>query len=539
MHTLQRFKNIYLKFLTHEVITYVFLNLAGLNFSLVNAFPGILITQLQKGHHRIHKPDDSESSNIASLGVLTACVAAFVGGFINDQLGRKCALTLSYILSLTGWIMYYVSSSLTEIYIARIISGCTVGFSASLYQHVAEISQPSNRGVMLVGSSAVASFGYILVFSLSTVNYRHLCIMYGVYCVTACILHRLFVLESPTWYVQKNRLVEARRVLEKLTGGNEKLAEEQLNDMMSLRGKKPPPDYCCNGKPSAAKRNTENNNNKIGDRELNNNDVVIEKERNVVMAVKMSDHDEMDDNNNNNNGCCWLICEQLKLWKLKRVYKPFLILWFYMLFLPLNGVQFIISYPISFYQLFGTAALRPEFAAVVFSLATFVANLLNPLIIHKFRRRIIAIYSTVFMLLTVTSLTVWQYYLSPEINDSGGDIINDHQQLKTLTSWVTLILVSVYVITASCGNTYMPWTMTSEILSQNTRAYQIALLSIWSYLLSFVTTKIFFLVLNSCSLPYMLLFFAVDCLLCGIYIYLFLPETYNKSLVQIEREFDD
>ncbi|XP_033314124.1 facilitated trehalose transporter Tret1-like isoform X2 [Bombus bifarius] len=125
----------------------------------------------------------SSVSTLVAVVAVGHMLAPPINIFIVDKFGRKNTLLFSALPLLVSWSLITIATSIWELYVARFLAGITLGlFICVAPIYIGEISSPDTRGA---GGS------------LTTIIYN---------------------IESPYFFVMRNRIDEAEEVLEKLRG---------------------------------------------------------------------------------------------------------------------------------------------------------------------------------------------------------------------------------------------------------------------------------------------------------------------------------
>lgn len=170
---------------------------------------------------------EDQISWITSLLALGAIVGAVPAGKIADRIGRKWAILLTAVPFATCWFTLLATGNIVSIYVARFIGGIGAGAACVLVPvYAGEIAQASIRGAL--GAFFPLLFSSGIVFSYVAGAYCS----YVVFNIACCAILVPFVLsvpfmpESPMWLVQKDRKVQAAKVLTILRGSHYDIAGE-------------------------------------------------------------------------------------------------------------------------------------------------------------------------------------------------------------------------------------------------------------------------------------------------------------------------
>lgn len=149
-----------------------------------------------------------------SLIGATAITTCF--GTISDMIGRRPMLILSSMFYfLSGLIMLW-SPNVYVLLLARLLDGFSVGLAVTLVPlYISETAPSEIRGMLNTlpqfAGTAGMFLAYCMIFGMS--------LMLGLLSVPSLVYFALMVLylpESPLWLVSKAKMLEAKRVLQKL-----------------------------------------------------------------------------------------------------------------------------------------------------------------------------------------------------------------------------------------------------------------------------------------------------------------------------------
>ncbi|XP_028411873.1 solute carrier family 2, facilitated glucose transporter member 8-like [Dendronephthya gigantea] len=198
------------------------------------------------------------------------------------------------------------------------------------------------------------------------------------------------------------------------------------------------------------------------------------------------------------------------------IYRPFIISIMLMVFQQFSGINAVIMYAS---QMLRDAGLSDAIVAeIAIGVVQFVGTGIACLIIDKLGRRVLLIFPTILMCVSMAVLGAADYY--------------DH-----FPKSVTLIALCCFITGFSFGFGPIPWLIMSEIFPTNVRGIASGIATQVNWLGVFIVTK-FYVNMKHSMHPYgMYWFFAAVCLVSVIYVFIFLPETKGKTLEEVQRLF--
>jgi len=116
-------------------------------------------------------------------------------------------------------------------------------------------------------------------------------------------------------------------------------------------------------------------------------------------------------------------------------------------------------------------------------------------------------------------------------------LIGTFVYMKTIDKWILLGFVLLNLAFNSCGLLFMPTTMIGEILPSNIRCVVGAYIFAINNIVRLLAINYFHSVFTAVDIHGLFWIFGVCSLLCSLFLYLMLPETKGRSLVQIEEYF--
>ncbi|KAF7809549.1 monosaccharide-sensing protein 3 [Senna tora] len=173
---------------------------------------------------------------IVSMTFLAGTFMTTFAGTASDLVGRRSMLVLSSIMFLLSGVVAFSAPNVYVVVVSRALSGVGIALAVTLTPlYISEISPPDIRGQLNTVTQFSCSFGmflaYSLVFLLSLMASPSWRLMLGLISFPSLVyfaLAMLFLPESPRWLVTKGRLLEAKKVLQRIRGTHDVSGELAL-----------------------------------------------------------------------------------------------------------------------------------------------------------------------------------------------------------------------------------------------------------------------------------------------------------------------
>ncbi|XP_069693193.1 facilitated trehalose transporter Tret1-like isoform X2 [Periplaneta americana] len=180
--------------------------------------PAIPLLQRDDSPFRI---TDDEASWVGSLLPLGAVFGGPPFGMLVNRFGRKPTLLALALPMMVGWVLILVTHSVTYLYVARFLCGlCLGGISFSVHIYVAEISEPSVRGLLCSIAQVTCNLGILCSYAVgASGSYLAL----NITCLAIPVIFLLMFVwmpESPHYLISQNDVEGARKSLQWLRGKN-------------------------------------------------------------------------------------------------------------------------------------------------------------------------------------------------------------------------------------------------------------------------------------------------------------------------------
>ncbi|XP_009763350.1 monosaccharide-sensing protein 2-like [Nicotiana sylvestris] len=173
---------------------------------------------------------------IVSMSLIGAVLITTCSGAIADWLGRRPLLITSSVLYFISGLVMLWSPNVYVLLLARLLDGFGVGLAVTLVPiYISETAPPEIRGLLNTLPQFTGCLGmffsYCMVFGMSLKSSPTWRLMLGVLSIPSVlyfVLTIFYLPESPRWLVSKGRMLDAKRVLQRLRGREDVSGEMAL-----------------------------------------------------------------------------------------------------------------------------------------------------------------------------------------------------------------------------------------------------------------------------------------------------------------------
>ncbi|KAJ6365609.1 hypothetical protein OIU76_030399 [Salix suchowensis] len=173
---------------------------------------------------------------IVAMSLVGATLITTCSGPVSDLLGRRPLLIISSLLYFVSGLVMLWSPNVYVLLLARLLDGFGIGLAVTLIPvYISETAPPEIRGLLNTLPQFTGSVGmflsYCMVFGMSLMEAPSWRLMLGVLFIPSIIYFLLtvfFLPESPRWLVSKGRMLEAKKVLQRLRGREDVAGELAL-----------------------------------------------------------------------------------------------------------------------------------------------------------------------------------------------------------------------------------------------------------------------------------------------------------------------
>lgn len=166
---------------------------------------------------------------VVAMSIIGATVIIAFSSKLSEWLGRRGVLTLGSSLFIVSGFLTLWSPNIYLLLIGRILAGFAVGLITTYAPvYISEMAPPEIRGLLSTMPQFMYStglfLGYCLVFGMTLIKspmWRPMLGFTSGPSIIYCAMTIFYLPESPRWLVSKGRMLEARRVLERLRGSKD------------------------------------------------------------------------------------------------------------------------------------------------------------------------------------------------------------------------------------------------------------------------------------------------------------------------------
>ncbi|KAI5646621.1 sugar transporter domain-containing protein [Phthorimaea operculella] len=197
-------------------------------------YPSSLMPALKAADCEI-KTDLATASWISSSIGTAGIPGFFLSSYLMDRFGRRLAQILVIIPGIVGWLCIYFAINTTALLIGRILCGITAGASVGLGAvAIGEYTSPAHRGMFLNLKTAVVCLGGMFVHIFSHYCHWRTIALLSITPYAIGLFIAFTWPESPAWLAYNGEFEKSEKSFYWLRGRNEQ-SEKELNDLIRVQ----------------------------------------------------------------------------------------------------------------------------------------------------------------------------------------------------------------------------------------------------------------------------------------------------------------
>lgn len=227
--------------------------------------------------------------------------------------------------------------------------------------------------------------------------------------------------------------------------------------------------------------------------------------------------------------------DKMKLFAKRTFLYPYALVSFVFFLGHFSGMQTLQTYAV---QIFATlrAPIDKYYATIFLGVAELAGCVFCVTLIHFTGKRWLNFFSLVTC--GVCFLVTATYaYLIGATELATNQIAQTTDGDRSGYNWIPLTFLIAYAFLAHVGIRILPWILTGEVYTSETRAAASGLSSAISYVFGFLASKVFFSMISTLTLPGTFWFYSCVNFSGAVVLYFWLPETEGKSLHEIMEHF--
>ncbi|CAG4991364.1 unnamed protein product [Parnassius apollo] len=458
--------------------------LVGLGMSL--SFVTVVLPEVLNAKEGL-SINKQQASWFGSMAFLCQPLGSIFSGPLLDYFGRRKALFLVNIPHIFAWLLMYYAWDVTSLFMGNALLGIGIGIMESpSVTYVGEVTDPSIRGFLTTLTNSFTSAGMFVTYLLGTVLPWRQAALVSLTIPVATMALVLLVPETPIWLLSKGRQKEALRSLCRLRGwAKPEYVKEEFEQLLQYH--------------DAIKQ--------------------------CVICAKEGRSDTDHCEHSNYNIIKRIIIKVKHVLLVKETLKPFALVMAYFFFHAFSGFFPVRPNMVNFCKALGMK-YDAKTTAVVVGAVFIVMNVTAAVIVKMTGKRKLVIGSLLATAFCSLGISV---YASNKIPTSVFSYeANTFPEVKET---FPVILFMALVCFTSLG---IPWALLSEVFPFRSRGTATGLAAALNYLIFFMATKTNYNLEASFHISGTFAIYTALTFIGSLYLYFFLPETENKTLVEIE-----
>lgn len=194
-----------------------------------------------------------------------------------------------------------------------------------------------------------------------------------------------------------------------------------------------------------------------------------------------------------------------------------------MIFQQMSGIFPVLFYAKNIFETFAIG-LNPPSAAIILGFCFVSSTYFSTMLLKVVRRRILLMISFAAMAVNLGCLGIFYHLKASNLSPSS--------------TWVPLFTLCLFVSFYASGVGPIPWLMLREIFPPHMTRRATALTAGFHWFLAFAVTKFYQNLVDMVKHGWTLWAFSITCIVGIGFVYFFVPETKDRSLQEIQNEFE-
>ena len=246
----------------------------------------------------------------------------------------------------------------------------------------------------------------------------------------------------------------------------------------------------------------------------------------------------------------YTIIEQLKAFKHRAVFIPFILVLMLMFFQQFSGINAVIFYASDVFKTgFNDNVDVNLVSAISIGVVQVLATLLSVMLVDKLGRKVLLTVSSIGMGLSSFVLAIYYYILVHHCKNCLGpqSVCHHSNPLLDRTSpcntsnfgYLAVVCVVFFIISFSLAWGPIPWTMMSELMPNRVRTLAASIATFVNWTFAAIITYFFHSIANKITGAGAFGIFAGIMAFSIIFVIIFLPETKGHTLEEIQENFEE
>jgi len=219
-----------------------------------------------------------------------------------------------------------------------------------------------------------------------------------------------------------------------------------------------------------------------------------------------------------------------------QVFKPFAICMFMMFFLQMSGFNVMVFYCVTIFQTAGST-IDPNVSSIIVGVVLLVSCFVALGVVSQLGRKVILVLSIFGMSVCHMSLGAC-FYLKEQSDMTNTTTTSLAEPENSVLGWLPLVSVIGFLFLGNIGYGTLIWVVTAELLPPKVRAMANSFIICFAFITGFIVAKTFVdLIESDLHESGTFWLYGGICFVGGVFTLVFVPETRNKSIEEIQDYF--